>query len=76
VRVNFLDLLVQRARIFEGTQMARDHGPNIKDDAQYAKLREEGANVTSCWPSARRRRRCDDALPQGEHKERMTRDFE
>jgi hypothetical protein len=24
--------------------MAKDHGPNIKDDEQYEKLREEGAS--------------------------------
>jgi hypothetical protein len=24
--------------------MAKDHGPNIKDDKQYEKLREEGAS--------------------------------
>jgi hypothetical protein len=28
----------------KGEQVAKDHGPNIKDDEQYEKLREEGAS--------------------------------
>lgn len=28
----------------KGEQLARDYGPNIKDDEQYEKLREEGAS--------------------------------
>ena len=28
----------------KGEQVAKDHGPNIRDDEQYEKLREEGAS--------------------------------
>jgi hypothetical protein len=43
MRVHYLDLVVQR-ECSKGEQMAKDHGPNIKDDEQYEKLREEGAS--------------------------------
>jgi hypothetical protein len=42
MRVQYLNLVVHRARIHEdGRSMAGDQGPKIEDDKRYGKLREE-----------------------------------
>ena len=43
MKVQYLNLVVERARRHEDEKsMARDYGPNIKDDDLYEELREVG----------------------------------
>jgi hypothetical protein len=51
MRVQYLNLVVQRARIHEDRiSMAGEHAPKIEDDERYGKLRVE-------WRARRRLRR-------------------